>query len=139
MKRDTFNYVRSILQNYNRIDQQIQERKEEIQFPYREDDINADIKGNNYNKDGMANYLIALEADGRINLLEKHKRVIEENLKECDQDTFTIINELYLRRYPRYRMDGLVQNHLITCGRSKAYELRNAFFDNIAKDLNLWT
>lgn len=139
MRKDTFNYIRSMLNNYERIDQQIKERKEEIQFPYRLEDINSDIKSNTYNKDAMADYLIALESDNRINLLLKHQQIIGENLMECDEDTYTIINELYVKRYPRYRMDGLIQNQLVTCGRSKAYELRNEFFNNIANDLNLWT
>lgn len=136
MKRSTFNYIKDILKDYIDTDRYIKERMEELRIPYREVDLNSDIKGS-IDPNVMANLMITIEQDRRLAALERNKRVVEENLKLCDEDTRKIIEELYMKRYPRYTMDGLYHNRLISCGKSKAYDLRNAFFMNVAKDLNL--
>ena len=136
MKRSTFNYIKQILRDYPQIDDHIKRRMEELQHPHRPDDVNAGIKGNRQT-DAMANLMITIEQDRRLSALERNKRVVEDNLNECGEDTETIITELYIKRYPRYRMDGLVENHLIKCGRTKAFQLRDNFFENIADDLGL--
>ena len=85
----------------------------------------------------MANLMITIEQDRRLSALERNKKVVEDNLSECGDDTETIIRELYIKRYPRYTMEGLIKNGVIYCSRSQAFRLRDAFFDNIANDLNL--
>lgn len=109
---------------------------EELQYPHRPDDVNAGIRGNSQS-DSMANLMITIEQDRRLSALERNKKVVKDNLDECGEDTETIIRELYIKRYPRYRMEGLVENHLIECGRTKAFQLRDNFFENIADDLGL--
>ena len=136
MKRSTFNYIKQILKDYSQIDDHIKRRMEELQYPYRPDDVNAGIKGN-AQSDSMTNLMITIEQDRRLTALERNKRVVEDNLSECGKDTETIITELYIKRYPRYRMEGLVENRLIDCGRTKAFQLRDNFFENIADDLGL--
>ena len=136
MKRSTFNYIKQILKDYSQVDDHIKRRMEELQYPHRPEDVNAGIKGNGQS-DSMANLMITIEQDRRLSALERNKKVVEDNLNECGEDTETIIRELYIKRYPRYRMDGLVENHLIECGRTKAFQLRDNFFENIADDLGL--
>lgn len=136
MKRSTFNYIKQILKDYSQIDDHIKRRMEELQYPYRPDDVNAGIKGN-AQSDSMANLMITIEQDRRLSALERNKKIVEDNLSECGKDTETIITELYIKRYPRYRMEGLVENRLIDCGRTKAFQLRDNFFENIADDLGL--
>ena len=136
MKRSTFNYIKDILRDYPNIDKYIKERELELRTPYRQTDLNADIKGNRIS-DSMTTMMITIEQDRRLSALERNKRVIEDNLQECDEDTRTIIEELYIVKYQRYTMEGLVEQRLISCGRSKAYDLRNRFFENIARELNL--
>ena len=136
MKRSTFNYIKDILRDYPNIDKYIREREEELRTPYRKTDLNADIKGNRIS-DSMTTMMITIEQDRRLSALERNKRVIEDNLQECDEDTRTIIEELYIKKYTQYTMDGLVQNGLIYCSRRKAFNLRDAFFENVARDLNL--
>ena len=46
-----------------------------------------------------------------------------------------IIRELYMRKFPRYTMQGLVQEQKIKCGRDKAFKLRNRFFEELDKVL----
>ena len=136
MKRSTFNYIKQILKDYNQIDDHIKKRTEELQYPHRADDVNAGIKGN-AQTDNMTGLMITIEQDRRMAALERNKKVVEDNLSECGQDTETIIRELYIKRYPKYRMEGLVENQLIECARTKAFQLRDNFFENIADDLGL--
>ena len=136
MKRSTFNYIKDILRDYPNIDKYIKERELELRIPHRADDVNADIKGNRIS-DSMTTMMITIEQDRRLSALERNKRIIEDNLQECDEDTRTIIEELYIKKYTQYTMDGLVQNGLIYCSRRKAFNLRDAFFENVARDLNL--
>ena len=136
MKRSTFNYIKQILKDYSQIDDHIKRRMEELQYPHRPDDVNAGIKSNEQS-DSMTNLMITIEQDRRLSALERNKKVVEDNLSECGEDTRTIIRELYIKRYPRYHMDGLVENRLIDCGRTKAFQLRDNFFENIADDLGL--
>ena len=136
MKRSTFNYIKDILRDYPNIDKYIKERELELRTPYRQTDLNDDIKGNRIS-DSMTTMMITIEQDRRLSALERNKRVIEDNLQECDEDTRTIIEELYIKKYTQYTMEGLVQNELINCSRSQAFNLRNYFFENVAKELNL--
>ena len=136
MKRSTFNYIKQILKDYSQVDDHIKRRMEELQYPHRPEDVNAGIKGN-AQSDSMANLMITIEQDRRLSALERNKKVVEDNLSMCGEDTETIIKELYIKRYPRYRMEGLVENRLIECGRTKAFQLRDNFFENIADDLGL--
>ena len=136
MKRSTFNYIKQILKDYSQIDDHIKRRMEELQYPHRPDDVNAGIKSN-AQSDSMTNLMITIEQDRRLSALERNKKVVADNLSECGKDTETIITELYIKRYPRYHMDGLVENRLIECGRTKAFQLRDNFFENVADDLGL--
>ena len=136
MKRSTFNYIKQILKDYSQIDDHIKRRMEELQYPHRPDDANAGIKGN-AQSDSMTNLMITIEQDRRLSALERNKKVVADNLSECGKDTEAIITELYIKRYPRYTLEGLIKSGIIYCSRSQAYRLRDVFFDNIANDLNL--
>lgn len=136
MKRSTFNYIKDILKDYPNTERYIKERMEELEIPYRESDLNSGIKSN-MQSDQMTDLMVTLEQDRRLSALERNKRVVEENLKSCDADTRKIIEELYMKRYPRYTMDGLVQNKILNVSRSQAFKLRDRFFENIANDLNI--
>ncbi|MGX7091192.1 transcriptional regulator [Hutsoniella sourekii] len=137
MKRSTFNYIKDILKDYPKIDQYIKQREEELRYPFKAADVNADIKSKGKPADGMSNLLITIDQDRRLASLERNKRVIMDNLYLCDEDTYIIIHELYIKKYRQYTMDGLVDNHIISCGRSKAFQLRDQFFEHVADDLNL--
>lgn len=125
------------MRDYPNVEEHIKRREEELRYPYRHNDLNADIKGSGNNDNAMTNMLITIEQDRRLSVLERNKRVIDYNLEDCDDDTYKIIYELYINRYPKYTMQGLVDNRIVDCGKSKAFELRNAFFDNVADDLGM--
>ncbi|MEI5994014.1 transcriptional regulator [Candidatus Enterococcus mansonii] len=137
MKKSTFNYIKDILADYPRVDEYIKQREEELRYPYRENDLNAGIKGHGAGYDVQDRLMITIEQDQRLAALERNKRVVSNLLEECCEDTKVIIQELYMRRMPKYTIQGLITNGLIFVGRTKAFELRDWFFLQVAKDLNL--
>ncbi|MBP1045100.1 transcriptional regulator [Enterococcus sp. BWM-S5] len=137
MRKSTFNYIKDILADYPRINEYIKQREEELRYPHRESDLNADIRGNKSSYDHQDNMMITIEQDQRLLGLERNKQVVANLLDECCEDTKVIIRELYMRRMPKYTIQGLITNGLIFVGRTKAFELRDRFFLEVAKDLNL--
>lgn len=112
MKRGTFNYIKEILGDYTYIDQYIKDRLDELEP-------------------------ITLEKDRRLRVLAKNKAVIKQNLESSDEDTRTIIYELYIKPYPTYTMEKLIDDFKVSCNKTKAYRLRNEFFNRVAYDLKL--
>jgi RinA family phage transcriptional activator len=137
LRTSTFNYIKDILADYTKTDDYIRQREEELKYPYKENDLNSGIKGSGGNSEAAANLLITIEQDRRLASLERNKRIISEAIDGASEDTMTIIQELYFKKRPRYTMQGLVDNKLIYCSRRKAFDLRNDFFEEIAKALNL--
>lgn len=128
-----FERCKQVLKDYNNSDKYIRELEESIRFPHQESDLNADIKSIGKKSDGMFNTFWTIENHRTLNQIKKNQMAVSELLSECGKDTETIIRELYMRRFPRYKMDGLVDNRLISCSRSKAFKLRNDFFDELDK------
>lgn len=137
MRKSTFNYIKDILADYNKIDDYIKKREEELRYPHRETDLNGDIKGTRSSYDNHVNMMITIEQDRRLTSLERNKRVISNLLNEADEDTLTIIEELYIKKRPIYTLQGLIDNEMIFCSRRTASNLRTKFFEEVAKELNL--
>lgn len=137
MKQTTFNYIKAILKDYPKIDRYIEEREKELRYPYRPNDVNSDIKGMGKDPDSMGLMMITIEQDRRLRSLERNKEVVEKLLVKCDEDTRIIVEELYMRQFPKYTLTGLVENHIVSCSRNTASKKRSALFHEIAKELNL--
>lgn len=135
MRRSTFETVREILKDYPGIDKYIEQRKEEIKFPYRSEDLNRDIKGSLTNN-AMDGYIITQEQDKRLIALERQKNVINKVYSEANHDQQVIIDELYFKKHPLYTPQGLAEN-VLCISRSQLYKLRNEFFVKVAVDLGL--
>lgn len=137
LKRSTFNYIKDILREYPDMKRYIHEREEEIRHPYRPTDVNADIKSGVANSDSMVNTLITMEGDRRLNLLKRNYLVIEKLMSEVDKDTAIIIEEIYMKKFPKYTLTGLCENLILGCSRNTASKKRNVFFEELAKRLDL--
>lgn len=137
MRKSTFNYIKDMLSDYYKTDDYIRQRLKELRHPWKEEDLNAGIQGSKSSYDSAADLMITIEQDKRLASLERNKRIISDALDDHGEDTETIITELYLKKRPVYTMQGLVDNGLIFCSRRKAFDLRNKFFDDLAKDFNL--
>lgn len=132
----TFDYIKKVLKDYPDIDNHIKQRMEQLRYPHKNEDVNGDIKSNKMT-DNMANMMITIDDDKRLGTLKHNKRVIEYNLNESDENTKTIIYEIYIRRYKRFTIEQLVLQNKVNCGKTKAHDLRDSFFRNVAIDLNL--
>lgn len=137
MKRETFNYIKRVLKDYPDIAEHIQRREKELRYPNHFDDLNADIRGNYSNPDKMASMMITIEEDRRLAALERNKRVVERALRHADEETQTIIKELYISKFPKYTMTGLCESNLIESSRNTASNKRTKFFELLARELNL--
>ena len=85
----------------------------------------------------MFGTLWTIETDKQIRRLKRNKQIVQELLDECGSDTETIIRELYIKRFPQYTMQGLVDNLVIKCGRNKAFTLRDKFFEELDRSLDI--
>lgn len=129
--------VKAVLKDYRDTDKYVRKLEEEIRVPYREEDVNGDIKGTRSDSDLMFGTLWTIETDKQIRRLKRNKQIVEELLDECGSDTETIIRELYIKRFPQYTMQGLVEQKIILASVSTAKRLRNKFFEEVDKQLDL--
>lgn len=121
MRTSTFNYIKDILADYPELDDYIKKRTRQLRMPGAAGD-------------GLR---VTIEADFRLACLERNRNAVAAALAQADCDTRVIIAELYLKRRPRFTMQGLVTNGLIHVGRTKAFQLREDFFSQIARALDL--
>lgn len=129
--------VKAVLKDYRDTDKYVRKLEEEIRVPYREEDINGDIKGSRSDSDTMFGTLWTIETDKQIRRLKRNKQIVQELLDECGSNTETIIRELYIKRFPQYTMQGLVEQKIILASVSTAKRLRNKFFEEVDKQLDL--
>ncbi|MDO0919881.1 MULTISPECIES: integrase [unclassified Enterococcus] len=129
--------VKAVLKDYRDTDKYVRKLEEEIRIPYREEDVNGDIKGTRSDSDLMFGTLWTIETDKQIRRLKRNKQIVQELLDECGSDTETIIRELYIKRFPQYTMQGLVEQRIILASVSTAKRLRNKFFEEVDKQLDL--
>lgn len=129
--------VKAVLKDYRDTDKYVRKLEEEIRVPDREEDVNGDIKGTRSDSDLMFGTLWTIETDKQIRRLKRNKQIVQELLDECGSDTETIIRELYIKRFPQYTMQGLVEQKIILASVSTAKRLRNKFFEEVDKQLDL--
>lgn len=129
--------VKAVLKDYRDTEKYVRKLEEEIRVPYRENDVNRDIKGSSTDSDTMFGTMWTIETDRRIQQLRRNEAIVQELLDECGKDTETIIRELYIKRFPQYTMQGLVDNLVIKCGRNKAFTLRDKFFEELDRSLDI--
>ncbi|MDT2782908.1 integrase [Vagococcus fluvialis] len=126
----------SALKDYNDIDKYVAKIEKQIRVPHKESDINADIKGTRIDNDLMFDTMWTIETHKAINRLKKNKKAIASLLSECDEDTKIIIEELHLKKWPKYTLYGLVEQKKVSCARGKATKLRQKFFEELDKKLD---
>ena len=137
MKRETFNYVKRVLKDYPDIESHVKRREEEIRNPMKKIDLNSDIKGNYSDPDKMTGVMITIDDDHRLSALKRNKNAVDVAMDMADEETRTIIKELYFVKFPRYTLNGLCENHLIESSRNTASAKRKRFFELVAYFLNL--
>lgn len=82
--------------------------------------------------------IISIDEDMELKALEREKKAVEESLLESDYDTNIIARELYFKSHPKYQMDGLIEDKLIYCGHTQAFQKKAKLIKRIAKEMGLF-
>lgn len=139
MRPSTKRKIEDILRDYPKVETYIKLREEELRFPHVEGDDNVGGgKLQNVRSEKALRTLITIQEDNRLNTIRWQHDMIADRLEEAGEDTQTIIQELYFKKYPAYTLPGLVENNMLHCGRHKAYELRNNFLKELAETFGLY-
>lgn len=125
-----------VLKDYENTDQYIRSIEEEIRHPWKPEDKNSGISGSQTSQEHETEMLWTIESHRALSQLRRNKEAVDSLLSECGKDTETIIRELYIRKFPRYTMSGLVQNQLLSCGRNTAIKLRTRFFKELDQKID---
>jgi len=129
--------IEDILRDYPNVEKYIHEREEELKYPTRDPDENVGGgKGGKISKP-QEQMVITLDEDRRLNRLKQQRNVIDDCLDNADPDTRTIIYEMYFRKYPLFKMEGLITEGKIHCSRASAFQLRANFLKDVAQQLHL--
>ena len=136
MEKWRFERAKKVLKDFNDTDKYVDQIVKSIRTPYKDTDMNADIKGSKKDHDTMFTELWTIETHKALNCLKRNKAIVERLLQDCGKDTEMIIRELYISKFPNYTMQGLVLNHKVDCGRNKAIKLRDRFFEELDKELD---
>lgn len=130
-----FERVKQVLRDYPEYDRKIAQIEESIRYPHKQDDWASDRRGTKTTPETATETLWTIQTHEAINQFRRNQKAVCDLLNECGTDTEVIIRELYMRKFPRYTMQGLVQEHKISCGKDKAFRLRNRFFEELDKAL----
>lgn len=137
MEKWRFERVKQILKDYPDTDKYIRKIEESIRTPYKASDVNGDIKGTRMDNDPNFATMWTIETHKQIANFKRNKQIIDDLLYECGADTETIIRELYIKKFPQYTMQGLVVNRLVNVSISTAKRLRNNFFKEVDRQLDI--
>ena len=137
MEKWRFERVKQILKDYPDTDKYIKKIEESIRTPYKASDVNGDIKGTKIDNDPNFATLWTIETHKQIASFKRNKQIIDDLLDVCGADTEMIIRELYIKKFPQYTMQGLVVNHLVNASISTAKRLRNNFFEEVDRQLDI--
>lgn len=135
MRKSTFNYIKDILSDYYQTDAYIKQREEELRHPFIEADLNSSIRGQGNHSVATERMAITIAMDRRLWNLERNRDVVKDCLARADENTKEIIEKLYLQKNATVNLLGMSQRLFIS--KSKAYELRNDFFEAVADELGL--
>ena len=130
---DNWRYIRArqVLKEYHLYDDMIRLQEETIRYPHKPDDYASDRRGTKTTPETATETLYSVATDRKIIWYCKAKKAVKQLLSECDEDTAIIINELFITKFPRYTLNGLVQQQKVSCGRNKAIEKRKRFFKEL--------
>lgn len=126
--------VKAVLKDFHYMEQYIKKLEREILVPYQEagrrnsnEEIRLDVLTTNF---------WTIHTHMLIRDLKRSSFAVKKLLEECDNDTETIINELYIKKFTQYTMQGLVNQRIILVSLSTAKRLRDRFFEELDKQLD---
>ncbi|APX73125.1 hypothetical protein BTM29_11425 [Companilactobacillus allii] len=138
MRRDIKLRIETILKDYPDMDNYIKKRKEEIMVPHREIDENVGGGKSSKISKPQETMMVTLDADRRLNMLEREKKAVEKCFFESNFETQMIIKELYFKKYRTYTLEGLNYNHVVSLSVRTIKRLKSEFLNNLANELEIY-
>ncbi|WP_334352197.1 transcriptional regulator [Companilactobacillus sp. HBUAS56257] len=130
--------VEEILRDYPKMDKYINDRRQELMYPIKPDDENVGGGKSSKVSRPQEQMIITIDEDKELKALEREKKAVEASLLDSDTDTNIIARELYFKEHPKYQMDGLIEDKLIYCRRTQAFQKKSKLIRRIAKEMGLY-
>ena len=130
--------IEEILRDYPKMDRYIHDRREELMYPIQDDDENVGGGKSSKVSRPQEQLLITIDEDKQLKALEREREAVKISLADSDVDTNVIAEELYFKEHPKYQMDGLIEDGLIYCRRTQAFEKKSKLIRRIAKEMGLY-
>ena len=130
--------IEEILHDYPNMDRYINERRKALMYPTKDDDENVGGGKSSKVSRPQEQMVITIDEDKQLKALEREKRAVEISLLDSDTDTNIIAREIYFKNRPTLKIDGLIDNKLIYCGRTQAFQKKAKLIRRIAKEMGLY-
>lgn len=138
LRPDIRSRCESILRDYPSVDGYILDRKRELTCQPHEDDENVGGGRSSKISRPQETYVITLDQDMRLRMLENQKKAVTDCYLETDEDTRTIIRELYFKKHPTYTISGLSINQKVNVSIATAKRLRTRFLIELSEKLGMF-
>ncbi|MDT2814347.1 hypothetical protein P7H75_05770 [Vagococcus carniphilus] len=135
MRKGTFKYIEQIIEDYDKYDNLIKKREQEIWHPQRETDEN--IGGGQRPRDfNMVERLASrLVEDERLCRLKDEKDALDRAFRICRPGTDKIIRMWYLDKPRLKTWDGVAKE--VNWSRRTCINLRDEFIQSVADELGM--
>lgn len=130
--------IEEILRDYPKMDKYINDRRQELMYPIKPDDENVGGGKSSKISKPQEQMLITIDEDKQLKALEREQEAVAISLADSDTDTNVIAEELYFKEHPKYQMDGLIEDKLIYCRRTQAFQKKSKLIRRIAKEMGLY-
>lgn len=138
IRSDIRNRCENVLRDYPHIDEYIKDRKLELVYPSKELDENVGGGKSSKISRPQETYVVTLDQDMRLRMLERQKNAVTDCYLATDKDTRTIIDELYFKEYPTYTISGLSTQHKINVSIATAKRMRTKFLLDLSQRLGMF-
>ncbi|WP_334341189.1 transcriptional regulator [Companilactobacillus sp. HBUAS56275] len=130
--------IEEILRDYPKMDRYISDRKQELMYPIQEVDENVGGGKSSKVSRPQETYVVTLDQDMRLRMLERQKSAVTDCYLATDKDTRTIIDELYFKEHPTYTISGLSTQHKINVSIATAKRMRTKFLLDLSQRLGMF-
>ena len=138
IRSDIRNRCENVLRDYSHIDTYIKDRKLELAYPPQDEDENVGGGKSSKISRPQENYIVTLDQDMRLRMLEHQKEAVTDCYLATDKDTRTIVDELYFKEFPTYTISGLSVQHKVNVSIATAKRMRTKFLSELAKKLGMF-
>lgn len=135
MKKGTYAFIEETLNDYDKVDQYISRRIEELKYPVAIIDENIGGSRSGGISNPTERLAVTIMDDMLINNLRNIKKVVDEVLDTLEPNARSVI-ELYYMQHPRkYTWSGVANETKYS--EKNCRTIRNKVFDEIAKKLGM--